>query len=1215
MAGDERAELAPEYRYFTADLLTNEILAEIPFRGVSYGRAVKGAGEFQGKIPVIPDTENLDLYETTMPGKTALYVVRNNECVWGGVIWNRQYEVTSRDLSITAAEFTSYFYRRMIWKTWNHEYGATLIVSGGEAKVVYDYGSNTLVEPGSSVHIDFYEPSNFQYNGYYRVSGSPAPTLAGFEVVGGTAIADVSSVEVHAGVATINTVSNHGFNTGDLITLDTQYGAPFDGTFEIIADGGSETKVFSFVVSSGDITRTADAGTAVRPVPDGVYQSVTVAVRADTWDYVRNLIDSVFTDFVGTDFPNVYIEPGVSYGLDVTAKKLDGGYATITTAQDHNLAVGQAVQIKDVGSNFNGEFEVTGTPFSDQFMYKAGGTLTETAVSPIQRVVTGVSLANNIATLTTSAAHGFVVGNTVNVFAGYDFEELNGDQVITAIPTTTTFQYSVYSNNQIPSKTLPVATATSSSITVPIVAAKIQGNVATLTAGADITGYTPGQTVTVANVNRFVEIKEKSLDAANSVATITTVEPHGVSSGTAVEIDGLSDVSPVVRKKNTTTTVTMTTNPPHNFKVGSVVDIDDMLDVYPLSNKALTSNVATLTTQYPHNLGNGSTVTVESLVDNYTITNKMLSNNVATITTSINHNFPVNSEITIAGVVDTATVVSKTAENGVAILTMSAPHNFLEAEEVTISGVGAPFDGKFSLLAVTATRIFYEIENTSVILPAKSGGTATGSNSIFNGTFTVSATTSNTVSFVQVGNDIFSQSASGTLSGLSIMNGVRTVTGVTSTTFTFSLAANNIPSATVPVADEEGEIQAVVYRPSIHSGARTITAVTRNTFTFSQSSLVSDDVPRDVLGLARMNSIFNGVRTVTAATEDTLQFSLSAVSNVYEQVPLYPATIRLSSIYSGSFTLTGVDPVTRTFTYAKTYQNLENRSVRGQGTAVVRPTAIISSFGPYPGNADIGLSYSTRKYSGTNVEPIAYRGYELTNVGEALDKYSDSINGFEYRVDCAFDADTQSFTKTFVLIPIDFPNPPAPGETSDVSRFGADKLVFEYPGGSITDLQLAESADESSTRFFAQGDSDLGVDIGPNVSIASAEDLLSGEGGERRWPLLDASEKIDAVDDESELYAYAKRYLSETRPPDARFTVSVNGSIPPLVGTYAPGQWCSLIIDDAFIHMRLASKLEPRDDVIVRKIESFKVSVPDGVTFPEKVALTLVAEWEVDKRG
>ena len=56
-------------------------------------------------------------------------------------------------------------------------------------------------------------------------------------------------------------------------------------------------------------------------------------------------------------------------------------------------------------------------------------------------------------------------------------------------------------------------------------------------------------------------------------------------------------------------------------------------------------------------------------------------------------------------------------------------------------------------------------------------------------------------------------------------------------------------------------------------------------------------------------------------------------------------------------------------------------------------------------------------------------------------------------------------------------------------------------------------------------------------------------------------------------------------------------------------------VNDEFFRARLASDLEPRDTVIVRKIDSFTVSVPDVPTFPEKVDLNLISEYEVDKRG
>jgi len=68
---------AAVYRYFVTDIVSNTLLAEIPFQGVSYGRALKGAGSFSGKIPVIDKTASFNLYDSTMPGRTALYVTLN----------------------------------------------------------------------------------------------------------------------------------------------------------------------------------------------------------------------------------------------------------------------------------------------------------------------------------------------------------------------------------------------------------------------------------------------------------------------------------------------------------------------------------------------------------------------------------------------------------------------------------------------------------------------------------------------------------------------------------------------------------------------------------------------------------------------------------------------------------------------------------------------------------------------------------------------------------------------------------------------------------------------------------------------------------------------------------------------------------------------------------------------------------------------------------
>ena len=116
-----------DYRYFLTDLVSNEVLAEVPFSGVSYERQLRKAGAFSGTIPVIAATNKLNLYESTMPGRTGLYVMRNDVCVWGGIVWARKYDESSKSLTVDASEFISYFYHRHIWQTL--VYGSEFIVN------------------------------------------------------------------------------------------------------------------------------------------------------------------------------------------------------------------------------------------------------------------------------------------------------------------------------------------------------------------------------------------------------------------------------------------------------------------------------------------------------------------------------------------------------------------------------------------------------------------------------------------------------------------------------------------------------------------------------------------------------------------------------------------------------------------------------------------------------------------------------------------------------------------------------------------------------------------------------------------------------------------------------------------------------------------------------------------------------------------------------
>lgn len=1499
---------APVYRYYTADLLTNKILEEIPFRGVSYQRAIKGAGSFQGSIPVIDATDNLDLYENTMPGNTAVFVVRDGVCVWGGIIWSRSYNIVDRVLQVSASEFTSYFYHRRIWKTMSSSYSGTVIVNNSLAEITFDEGSSTLARTGSSVLINFSDVESIKYDGYYTVAASPVPTTKKFYLDAPRSVANTAYVTADSGTVTIETDTHHHFNYGDKVTIDIQTMSQFNGTFEITKVDSGTTKSFSYSLSVADYARTPVTGTASRSLPNGVYANSTITTRTDTYDYIRSLIEAVSNDFTGADYQAAYIEPGVRKYVDITSKEINSGVAIIETAQAHNAAIGQSIEITDVDSLFDGEHRISAILSDTSFSYPLGGYVPKTVIAEKNANVTSVAAKKKVATVTTQTAHGFIPGNTVLLTLEQDLggfsSAFNGEFKITAVPSTTSFQYDIATAGSLPLTTFtrPLATYSSvgyditrgrvsiDSLDVSITTRASSGTTRTLTTSAahdietgdvitvsDLTAayngtftvlsatsgtttltytgtssltesstadsgtltrkksyatiYTDtavpaavGNSVAVTNANILMDIAEKSYDAAGATATIVTSSAHALQTGDSVDITGLSDVSSIVSKKiegtGASKTVTLTTENAHNFKKSDSVTVSDLRDVYTVTKKQVSSNVLTVTTATSHNLAIGDTIQVDSIEDSYDISRLKLKNNVATLTIG-NHNFRVNDRITVSSLKDTATVVSKELENGIAMLTTDFAHNFLLGQEVVITGVDSTFNGTFKLTNVTDFQIQYEVASRSKVVDAenkynraldsavrrgvadpqsdgdvkkareelrnlregkdvnlistKSSGTVVSSTSVFNGEFRVSSVTSTSVSYAVSGNDVASsaivavtrtiskksadaeactltltsvdslavgdsvsvpdslgtrfagvytissvdvdakkityafdgvtvaeENTSGSLTlkrvvtGDSVFNGEYDVTAVaektvsyttamavtarsaatdqctvtftsrypisvnsqvvvaglptqyngtvtvksysvsgstttivydktgataeasTSATGTVTQALTNISLTVVPPPVASGDLNPTVSVASVNNGTFTILDTTRNTFWFSQTVSRTVDYV-DTTGTASVDSIFNGSNKIITVLSDTsFEYAVAGPkNNVLETGSNERAFVNIDGIFNGTQTVTSIDSNSRTFTYRvlPTRQAaIPVQVLPGYGQAAVSPSAIVSTFGPYPGSADIGIEFSSTGFSGKNVNPATYRGFELKVVGEVLNSYADSIDGFEYRIDCEYSPATNTFRKIFVLIPINFPAAPPPGEISPASRFGADTLVFEYPG-NISNVVLNETAENSATRFFALGENDLGPSAGPPFSVDASEQFLNGLGSNRPWPLMDADVKVKNVYDQSSLFTYANRYLTESRPPDGQFTVSVNGSLIPFVGTYSPGDWCSVIVNDKFILQRLANDIELRDTVLIRKIDSIKVTVPDGTTFPESVELVLIPEWEVDKIG
>lgn len=439
------------------------------------------------------------------------------------------------------------------------------------------------------------------------------------------------------------------------------------------------------------------------------------------------------------------------------------------------------------------------------------------------------------------------------------------------------------------------------------------------------------------------------------------------------------------------------------------------------------------------------------------------------------------------------------------------------------------------------------------------------------------------------------------------------------------------------------------------NGRYVVTAATVNSFSYENTgSNITNTAISPIQASVSHAQRVSGLATLTTTTPHGFEANnIVTVSGV-------------NGTLNGLYVISSV-PTTLTFSYVTLSSTNIRFSPTGGGTVVVAPSAKFSTYGEFTGNSGLDIDYSTQDLSAQDprVNPL-FRGSELLYVGDILSEYSNVINGFEYRIDCTYDNAIKTFKKTFMFLPLIPPTLRAyltsllnnlnavdyyielpssgnsvndsrivnsngllyvwngvawvytgdigvipDGTTAPPAAYGADQLVFEHPG-NILDVQLDETAEDAATRFWVQGVDDTGFSEAslPYAAESSLSYLADG------WPLLDQVEKVDNVSDEGTLFIYAQQFLNDAKPPISNFQMSINGSALPSVGTFSPGDWCSVIIEDEFIKLRLASPLEPSSSgVLIRKILEFDVSVPDASSLPEEVSLTLISDGSIQKIG
>jgi hypothetical protein len=670
-------------------------------------------------------------------------------------------------------------------------------------------------------------------------------------------------------------------------------------------------------------------------------------------------------------------------------------------------------------------------------------------------------------------------------------------------------------------------------------------------------------------------------------------------------------------------TATVFTDVEHGFAIGDRVRVaslnpaingDHVITATPSLASFSFASAASLA------LSPSSTGLARTIVDSYEVVRDILG----WLADDFGDNQFINDEIKPASEIEYS-IVNKAMTSGLATLTTSLPHDLIEGQLLEIIDVDAAIDGYRIITSIpTSTSFTFQVEGSSAnVASAATSGLSTynvTAKAIVNNLYSVTnklasnnivTLTTNAAHNLVPGDEVSIANVDSNL------NGTYTVlTTPAANTFTYAKTVTNIAS-TVVTGGEASYKTAVLVTSTNHGlSARKTIVVDIDDAAYDGVKTVSSIVDATTLK-------FTLFSTLTAATESvfggTLKWGSRAVAGTYGSYSSNSSigidtTNNLSGKYLGATQQVFRGSELKYFgeileDFAKNIDGFEYRIDCDFFNDEFTRTFRFVPFIPPPQKINV-----VNKQLTSNIATLTTEGAHGLEVNEEIVIADVGLN---FNGTYVVLSTPTSNTFTYQSYGNNVPSTACLGSIGSVhplSVLGADQYVFEYPG-NILDFKVDENAEDSATRMWVSGNNDgLDGEASQPYAAATSTDMLANG-----WPVLDLIDEKNDVETtiagEAALYDYAKEFLDEARPPEATFTIEVNGSINPVVGDYLPGDWCSIIIDDEFVRLRLGSDLEPRGDIIVRKIVGYKVSVPDTPTFPEKVSLELISEWKEDRKN
>lgn len=1233
-----------KYTYIVADVVTNKVLASIPVIDVSFQRSLTGAGSFTGTIPINQQTSPFSLYNNTMPGRTALYVLRDNVNVWGGIIWSRDYNMIGRTLGINASEFPSYFMHRAIWKTYNYTFSAyvTKASSASKARVVFNNPNDSYVfAANDTISLQFiYGDTN--YSGTYTVLSTTTNPKAPADPDNISFYVDIPGLPTATGKYTGVTVVGRIKVQDYVKRLIQEALVDFkDAKFaNDIIKPGIEIPI---TIASANLVGGVVVATATIP-PTTAPDVPTTPLAVGQKIHASNMGSAYDGTYVVSNVTPYYPAVGP---ISITNAVGDGTYITYTTNVVHNLQTTQKVNVAGItptGFNQTNATIVLVPGSASQFKiassftgtYTSGGTVTSVA---IPMTFSYTALTTNFISNATSNVYStlgpvnFTVGQVVNITGAAPTDWNITNATITAIDNKR--------------NTFTIANTISTSNTYSV------GTLATAVTAA------PDQSITLPASNQYTVNKRQMYSTTGKVAIssitrngnivkVTTKQPHSFIEGDMVVVKNSGNAvynmnglpAPVTSIDTTSPSTWFTydlsfyTTPTGNDYTGTdTVKGIKSTDYTEAQSPTIYASVFT-TTDPSLKVGDVFSVfNVDgynpdgskwgTVIYNGTHTVKKV-NNISGTKYQVLFT-PTQEQLYTEPGADSAVVstVQYVKKTNTATITMQRQHPFNVGDTLTITGCKAPFDTPdTTTVAVTATS---SDKYSFSFKPATAYKSDVAAN-----TPMASGLVSLVIATVTPNGYIKKVPVAVTNSFGEFINNASLDTSDTinhGLTFKNSYLTANVSAITVSSGN-------ATYTTSTAHGFSTgqyVTVSDTKTLTYSSSGTIGTVT---LVGFIYTFPITGISSTAGYVSGMPIEITKSDGTRLHDHLTM---TV-LSVTNSTSITVTASGDVAPTsgacyivVGTVGTY-NVNKALI----TAVPNSTAFTITYGNNTvGTYSSGGTATVDGYSFAQWQDAYVHGSDVTMISTLLENYASTIKGFEYRIDTALDPATGRFTRDFVFVPkipqtyVDYLNSIGgklpTGIPAPISALGADKLVFEFPG-NIDNVELNESAETSATRAFVVGNSqDIGASADSRYSGAGATDLLSAG-----WPLIDVSTKKDwpvlpftqvnednwnNFDAETDLHKTAKKFLYQNKPPLADFNISVNGSLNPKLGTYAPGDWCSIRVNDDFVSTRLQSSLEPRKNILIRKIDLISVTVPNNPAFPEEIQLTLTAEWEVDQVG